>query len=100
MPNLSIVMLPSSAWESITSEIQELKEILINKNQESDSRIWLSSEEARRMLGVCRKTWQTYRDRRVLPFVQSGRKIYVKKEDVESYLQDHMIGANQKGGNK
>ena len=48
---------------------------------------WIESEEARKMLGVSAKTWQTYRDSRAIPFSQFGRKIYVKKADIEAFLQ-------------
>ena len=52
---------------------------------------WLSSEEARQILGVSPKTWQNYRDRGVIPFSQTGRKIYVLRSDLDNYLKSHRI---------
>jgi excisionase family DNA binding protein len=47
------------------------------------------------MLGVSAKTWQTYRDERRIPFSQFGRKIYVKRADLEAFMEKHYI--NSKG---
>ncbi len=37
------------------------------------------------------KTWQTYRDKRLIPFSQFGRKIYVKRADLEAFLEGNKI---------
>lgn len=52
---------------------------------------WLTSEEARKILGVSPKTWQNYRDRGIIPFSQTGRKIYVLRSDLDNYLKSHRI---------
>ena len=52
---------------------------------------WLSSEQARQILGVSPKTWQNYRDRGIIPFSQTGRKIYVLRSDLDNYLKSHRI---------
>lgn len=52
---------------------------------------WLTSEEARKILGVSPKTWQNYRDRGIIPFSQTGRKIYVLRSDLDDYLKSHRI---------
>ena len=65
------------------------------ENQEAASKVkddeWLSSEEARQILGVSPKTWQNYRDRGIIPFSQTGRKIYVLRSDLDNYLKSHRI---------
>lgn len=52
---------------------------------------WLSSEDARKILGVSPKTWQNYRDKGVIPFSQTGRKIYVLRSDIDNFLKSHRI---------
>ena len=52
---------------------------------------WLTSEEARKILGGSPKTWQNYRDRGIIPFSQTGRKIYVLRSDLDNYLKSHRI---------
>lgn len=91
--NLSMVVLPEVAWKSITSEIASLKSILQKKSEEEVNGQWVESSEARRLLGVSQKTWQTYRDSRKIPFSQFGRKIYVKRADLESFLQNHYVSS-------
>ena len=91
--NLAMVVLPKTAWEAITSEIRELKNLLQEKSEEEIKNQWLESAEARKMLGVSPKTWQTYRDERRIPFSQFGRKIYVKRADLEAFMEAHYIQA-------
>ncbi|MBD5368943.1 MAG: helix-turn-helix domain-containing protein, partial [Bacteroides sp.] len=52
---------------------------------------WLESEEARKLLGISPKTWQNYRDQRLIPFSQIGRKIYVNQADIDNFLHKHRI---------
>ena len=49
------------------------------------------------MLGVSPRTWQAIRDRREIPFSQYGRKIYVRRADIEAFLVDHMITSSAGG---
>lgn len=91
--NLTMVVLPKAAWEAVTSEIRELKKYLQKKNEEEVNNQWLESTEARKMLGVSPKTWQTYRDERRIPFSQFGRKTYVKRADLEAFMESHYIQA-------
>lgn len=91
--NLAMVVLPKTAWEAITAEIKEVKNLLQEKSKEGMNNQWLESSEARKMLGVSPKTWQSYRDERRIPFSQFGRKIYVKRADLEAFLDAHYIQA-------
>lgn len=89
--NLAMVVLPKTAWEGVVSEIQELKNILQKKSEEEVNNQWIESTQARKMLGISPKTWQTYRDERRIPFSQFGRKIYVKRADLEAFMESHYI---------
>lgn len=89
----AVILLPKSTLDELKEGLCELKELIRQKAQaEAEAQAqWLESEEARKMLGVSQKTWQTYRDNRAIPFSQFGRKIYVKKADIEAFLQSHII---------
>lgn len=87
----TMVVLPKKAWEGFLSEIQELKAIVQGKSEEELNSQWMESKQARKMLGVSPKTWQTYRDERKIPFSQFGRKIYVKRADIENFMKAHYI---------
>lgn len=89
----TIVMLPETEWENIKGLLSEVKDTLKTKSAEEINSQWLESDKARGLLGVSRKTWQTYRDNRVLPFVQFGRKIFVRRADLEAFMEKHLIMA-------
>lgn len=87
----TMVMLPQTEWESVKLDLQELKELVRVKSNEELNSQWMESAQARKLLGVSQKTWQVYRDNRIIPFTQVGRKIYVKRGDLESFMQEHYI---------
>lgn len=87
----TLVILPKSVLDEITASLNEVKELIKGKAKAEAEGQWIESEEARKMLGVSAKTWQTYRDSRAIPFSQFGRKIYVKKGDIEAFLLSHQI---------
>lgn len=89
----TMVMIPLQVWEDVTQDIQELKKLLSEKTAEEINGQWLDSTSARKMLGVSPKTWQTYRDKRIIPFSQVGRKIYVKRSDLLTFMEEHYICA-------
>lgn len=88
-----MILLPQAAWEEVSQKLEELAKLVTNRNQSDMMNEWIESGEARKMLGVSQKTWQTYRDNRIIPFSQFGRKIYVKKADLEAFMQSHYITA-------
>lgn len=90
-----IVVLPESEWASIKDLLKEVKDTLQTKSDEDMKSQWVESTTARKMLGVSAKTWQDYRDKRVIPFSQFGRKIYVRRADIEAFLQQHYIKARK-----
>lgn len=90
-----MILLPQSEWEGLRQELKELAKLVTNRNQSDMMNEWIESGEARKMLGVSQKTWQTYRDNRIIPFSQFGRKIYVKKADLEAFMQSHYITAKE-----
>ncbi len=91
----AVVVLPESEWVSIKDLLKEVKDTLQTKSEEETNSQWIESTEARKMLGVSAKTWQDYRDKRLIPFSQFGRKIYVRRADIEAFLQQHYIKARK-----
>ncbi len=90
-----MILLPQNEWEGLKQKLEELAKLVTNRNQSDMMNEWIESGEARKMLGISQKTWQTYRDNRIIPFSQFGRKIYVKKADLEAFMQSHYITAKQ-----
>lgn len=89
----SLVVLPESEWKGIKDLLNEVKQTLQEKSETEMNGMWIESTEARKMLGVSAKTWQDYRDKRVIPFSQYGRKIYVQRADIDAFLKNHRIKA-------
>lgn len=89
----SFVVLPESEWNGIKDLLQEVKDTLQAKSKTEINAMWVESTKARKILGVSAKTWQDYRDKRVIPLSQYGRKIYVRRADIEAFLQKHFVKA-------
>jgi excisionase family DNA binding protein len=75
----------------LESDIQQIKQAIFKTNEETFLAQWLESDEARKQLNVSKKTWQNYRNKKVLPFSQFGRKIYVRRADLEAFMQSNLI---------
>lgn len=88
---LAIATILQEEWQSLNDKLDSLAEMIENRNASDRDAEWLESEAARKLLGVSPKTWQNYRDQRVIPFSQIGRKIYVNRADLDTYLRRHMI---------
>lgn len=93
--SLSMAVVPQSFLNGLMDEVREVKNLLQKKSEEEVNNQWVESTQARKMLGISAKTWQTYRDERRIPFSQFGRKIYVKRADLEKFMADHYISANK-----
>ena len=87
-----MVMIPQEEWQSLNHKLDRLAEMIENRNATDRNAEGLESEAARKLLGVSPKTWQNYRDQRVIPFSQIGRKIYVNRADLDTFLRRHRIG--------
>ena len=93
--NLSMIVVPSEFLQQVETDLQMLKELMRTKNEEEINSQWIESVKVPKILGISRKTWQTYRDKRLIPFSQIGAKIYVKRSDIQDFMNSHTVG---KGG--
>jgi len=89
--NLSVMVVPSEFLQQVESDLQILKELMRTKNEKEINSQWIESVKVPKILGISRKTWQNYRDKRLIPFSQIGNKIYVKRADLEAFMNDHSI---------
>ena len=89
----TMIVLPQEEWQSMHDKLDRLAEMIETRNVSDRNAEWLESEAARKLLGVSPKTWQNYRDQRVIPFSQIGRKIYVNRADLDAFLRRYRISA-------
>ena len=72
--------------------------VIIQSPEEPMNSNWLSLDETCRLLRVSKRSCQNYRDRRLIPFYQFGRKIIFKASEVDEFLEKHHIKANYQKG--
>ena len=81
-------------WDRLQSDVLEILRLLEDRTEEDFRERWVESCDVRRLLGISQRTWQMYRDNRVIPFCQIGRKIYVRMRDIEDFLERHRVPAD------
>ena len=91
--NIVMAVIPQSENDSIKAKLNEISSLIRNRNDDEDKVKWIESSEVKKILGISQSTWQLMRDNRKIPFIQMGRRIYVKKSDLESYMEQHLIAA-------
>ena len=89
--NLQMAVVPQSFLDRLEEKIENLENILRDKSESEQNSQWIESVKIPKILGVSLKTWQTYRDKRLIPFSQIGSKIFVKMEDLENFINSHYI---------
>lgn len=90
---MDLALVPQDFLDKMEAVMNELKAILKEKNEEEINSQWIESVKIPKILGISQKTWQTYRDKRIIPFAQIGAKIFVKRADLEEFMQSHYIEA-------
>ncbi len=55
---------------------------------------YLSGKQVCQELNISSRTFQRYRDQHRIPFIQRGRKIYVKRSDLDTFQEANRIEAN------
>ena len=89
----SIVILSKEDLKSLMHEI--LLEFQESHKAEPEDE-YLSSKEVCKRLHICPRTFQRYRDMRLIPFNQRGRTITVKKSDLEAFQKQFSIESRYK----
>jgi hypothetical protein len=89
---MEVITIETSAFQQIVNSISELKEVLTRKgNRNPLSETWIDVSETCMLLKVSKRTLQTYRDNRILPYSQISAKVYFKVKDIEEFLEKHYV---------
>ncbi len=88
---MKFIVIEESTVTQLFADLAEIKTAVESNNENSLVNQWIKSETAREILGVSRKTWQDYRNKKVIPFSQFGRKIYIKRDDLEAFMLKNYI---------
>lgn len=80
------------AKEEIISKVTEsLNEAFLKSREEE----YLTTEEVCKILNVCAKQFKKYRDDRRISYTRFGRKIYVKRSDLNAFMEEYRIKRRQ-----
>lgn len=77
-------------FDSLFSRIREIEEQsagLSRKHQDIGLKRWLDNEDVCNILGISKRTLQTYRDKGLLPFSRIRNKLFYRPDDIEFLLQ-------------
>ena len=58
-----------------------------------DAEQYLNGKQVCQELNISSRTFQRYRDQHRIPFIQRGRKIYVKRSDLDAFQDENRIEA-------
>ena len=76
--------------EDLRTVMHEILEEYLESHKE-DPEEYLPTEEVIKILHISTKTFHRYRDMRLIPFIQRGRKIYVKRSDLDAFQEANRI---------
>ena len=89
--SLNVAVVPNDFIQDVVARMSNLENILKQKEKTEDDNQILDSEGVMRLLKISRRTWQTYRDRKLSPFSQIGNTIWVLKKDIYDFLESSRI---------
>lgn len=76
-----------NALESSMETIEEKVEGLSRQREDLELKPWLDNQDVCQMLGISKRTLQSYREKGLLPYCCIRHKIFYKPEDVERLLR-------------
>ena len=82
----------SKRLESIESKLQEIR-----KEKGHNSFGLLTTQEAAKALQITTRHLQNLRDRGDIGFVQYGRVVRYKPEDIQAYIDSYYVGSRNAG---
>lgn len=92
METTLMTLVPQKIVDELVEDVKSIKSFLQNPHSQTNlGEEWIPSNEVLKQLGISRKTWQKYRNERRIPFSQFGRKIYVRRADLDAFMENHKI---------
>lgn len=73
-PSTLLFVVPEEEWRNLHATLEQIIDLITRRNADDSNSEWIKSEDARKILGVSPKTWQNYRDQRLIPSRKSAAK--------------------------
>lgn len=88
---MEVIAIQKSVLERLTNELKALLELTENTTKKYTpifkEEKWLDNQEVCLMLGITKRSLQTYKDKGLLPYSKLNRKNYFKLSDVQVLLK-------------
>lgn len=88
---IQLSVISEEALGQLQFDIKEIKDAIQSTKDLDLAQSFIESKKIPKLLGISLKTWQTYRDKGRIPFIQFGSKIWVKREDLETFMNSHYV---------
>ena len=92
-PKVNFTVIPTEELEKLKASIEEIKGLLLQRKEDDTLSRYIPSEKARQILNISRKTWFNLRQAQKISYIKVGKAIYIKREDLDSYMEAHYIRA-------
>ena len=93
---MPMYMLSESHFQKLSEDIEQIKESLFKSNEGNLTDTYIDSKSVPKLLKISQKTWQSYRDKGIIPFIQIGSKIWVKRIDLDNFMSSYYIKKSSK----
>lgn len=87
----------------LSQEIKTIKahvEVFRHTNLEKLNATWVDGQEVLQVLSISKRTLQTLRDKRSLPYSRINGKFYYKLSDIENMLESNYTSKSERHANK
>ena len=93
--DIKLITITAEDYEQLKADLintvrEELAKSSINGGNIDD---YLTSKQVCEELGISSRQFQKYRDERRIAFSQFGRKIYVRRSDLNAFIANHRLAS-------
>ena len=86
---MEIISMDVKAFDALAGHVEAIErkaEALCRRQEDVSLKKWLDNQDVCDVLGISKRTLQTYRDNGTLAYTQINHKIFYKPEDVEAVI--------------
>lgn len=87
---MEIISMDIRTFDALLARVRAIEEkagLLSRRYEDIGLKKWLDNQDVCEMLGISKRTLQTYRNKGLLPFSRIKNKLFYKPEDVEKLSQ-------------
>lgn len=94
---MEVITIQSEAFQELVNRLDKMESYFKNvAKQQPLSEQWFDIAQTCKILNVCKKTLQNYRNRGIVTYTKFGSKIYFSSTSIEEHLKNHSRNAFKK----